>query len=493
MKNLIGIHDGQDLIVFLGNTGSGKSTLINYLVGNHLVRDGRFFVLRDPDAPKAFPVGARGSVTRYPKLGKVGELLLCDLPGFRDKAGTVQNLVNAAFIHDIISRAGSLGLVYVARATTFGGEGRALLVDQGVDVVRKLFEGDDEVLEKHGMFVATESGCEEPADTIKEILSTLESDDSLSRVLNYWHEQNLFQHMQSPAQAGIRGAQSIQEAEGMGEAPCTSRGIVEAINQLTTFKPVRINIDALYPREDHQKLQEMFEHCMVSDWESFKNHKGQLSVIDALLAQTEKADFFDSRNRKMLDEQPHISLIRRFASSAYENAFTAFKKKHESKLTELIKLLKNERRTREGELVTKTEELADSLVNKKSLKDVFIGPFALQDLAFDFKDTLPKITDDAKEHEYMQQQLDMWFHQRSTALIQKQYIDPIAVELSNEKQKSTRAIDALMAEVRQMQTRIEAINARQTTIATIFNSHTHQSPNADGCMCRTTQHPNQII
>ena len=62
-----------------------------------------------------------------------------------------------------------------------------------------------------------------------------------------------------------------------------------------------------------------------------------------------------------------------------------------------------------------------------------------------------------------------------------------------DKQESTRAIDALRAEVRQTQTQIATINVQQTKIAAIFNHHTHQSPNADGCMCRTTQHPNQTI
>jgi energy-coupling factor transporter ATP-binding protein EcfA2 len=114
--NLLRSSQGQDIVVFLGNTGSGKSTLINYLSDIRLIGDrfGRITLL-NPNNPRAMAIGHGGAPgTFLPKFIQAGNLLLYDLPGFRGTGGTATNLVNAYFIKHIIERASTVKLVFVA-------------------------------------------------------------------------------------------------------------------------------------------------------------------------------------------------------------------------------------------------------------------------------------------------------------------------------------------------------------------------------------------
>lgn len=118
LENNPGLLDsskGKDIIVFLGNTGSGKSTLINYLSEKELRADDfNNILLANIDDPSAMAIGEGGdSETFLPRFIPVGDLLFYDMPGFNDTRGTARNLVNACFIKSIIENARSARLVFV--------------------------------------------------------------------------------------------------------------------------------------------------------------------------------------------------------------------------------------------------------------------------------------------------------------------------------------------------------------------------------------------
>jgi hypothetical protein len=100
---------GRDITVFLGNTGSGKSTMINFLSGVPMMvdSDGNFM----PEAGRGrVDVRSGGhSCTKFPELvldSEIGDL--CDLPGFQDSNGVVDDLLNAAFIRNTLINARSV-------------------------------------------------------------------------------------------------------------------------------------------------------------------------------------------------------------------------------------------------------------------------------------------------------------------------------------------------------------------------------------------------
>ncbi len=106
---------GRDIVVFLGNTGAGKSTLINYLSGKELEVDQLGNIVQNSFDPSAMGIGnSDGSETFLPRFVEANDFLFYDLPGFRDTRGTARNLVNACFIKAILENARSARLVFVA-------------------------------------------------------------------------------------------------------------------------------------------------------------------------------------------------------------------------------------------------------------------------------------------------------------------------------------------------------------------------------------------
>ncbi len=138
--DLLDSSKGKNIVVFLGNTGSGKSTLINYLSEKELRADDfNNIVLANLDDPSVMAIGEGGdSETFLPRFIPVGDLLFYDMPGFKDTRGTANNLVNACFIKSIIENANSSKLVFVVgmdEITAGRGEGFKKLSNQAKQLV----------------------------------------------------------------------------------------------------------------------------------------------------------------------------------------------------------------------------------------------------------------------------------------------------------------------------------------------------------------------
>lgn len=101
------IH-GKDLIMVLGNTRSGKSTLVNYLLGTPLmgVQSGRMEFRIKKKGESNGPSIGQGSLshTTIPQVYRVPgqeNMAFVDPPGFEDNRGVVQDILNALCINQI--------------------------------------------------------------------------------------------------------------------------------------------------------------------------------------------------------------------------------------------------------------------------------------------------------------------------------------------------------------------------------------------------------
>lgn len=119
------VSQGQDIVIFLGNTKAGKSTLINYLIGNKLtaVRENHKTIIQKTDANAAGPIIGSGSVSEtsipeewHSDLIK-GEIWDC--PGFgdnrslkdEDNEAIAKDIINAFYIKKLLDRARSVKFI----------------------------------------------------------------------------------------------------------------------------------------------------------------------------------------------------------------------------------------------------------------------------------------------------------------------------------------------------------------------------------------------
>lgn len=115
-KDTLRFLKNKDIIVFLGDTGAGKSTLINLLAGISLKTDFRGNVVTREEVGSGMRIGSGGcSVTKHPQYLEVDGLgILCDLPGFEDTDGALDDVINASLIRSILLSARSVKAVFVA-------------------------------------------------------------------------------------------------------------------------------------------------------------------------------------------------------------------------------------------------------------------------------------------------------------------------------------------------------------------------------------------
>jgi len=116
---LLNSSQNKDIVVFFGKTGAGKSTLINYLSGKQLIVEDDDITLSEKSKkdPSAMEIGTGdSSQTTYPKSIQYDDLLLYDFPGFGDTRGLEADFLNASFTKNILEKAKSVRVVFVAGA-----------------------------------------------------------------------------------------------------------------------------------------------------------------------------------------------------------------------------------------------------------------------------------------------------------------------------------------------------------------------------------------
>jgi energy-coupling factor transporter ATP-binding protein EcfA2 len=136
---------GKDLVLVLGNTGSGKSTFINYLAGQtmHEVTKEEFL---EPVIETDNPIMAVGhnsfkSLTDHPQLYSDSStgLTYCDCPGFLDSRGPEFDIPNAFAIKTIVEKAHAVKavIVLVDYNSILAEKGRGLR--ETITILRQLF------------------------------------------------------------------------------------------------------------------------------------------------------------------------------------------------------------------------------------------------------------------------------------------------------------------------------------------------------------------
>ncbi|XP_043470967.1 uncharacterized protein LOC122504118 [Leptopilina heterotoma] len=115
------IKDGNgNAVVVLGRGRSGKSTLVNYLMGNHLIayKDDESFLIKKYNESDVGPKIGAGSLSVTKNISKYNSkvfpgLSIWDAAGFQDNRGAVTEIENSFYLHHLVKKAEFLKIILV--------------------------------------------------------------------------------------------------------------------------------------------------------------------------------------------------------------------------------------------------------------------------------------------------------------------------------------------------------------------------------------------
>ena len=157
----------KEVILVIGDTGAGKSTTVNYLLGSKMEIDEKSFrqVKVRKGQPEYATIGQDiSSETVRPQIyTSDSKLCYCDCPGFLDTKGKEQQVANTVNIQSVVNTLNKVsGILIVIEASSLTGRARGMLnIVKTLSELLKISKGEMSELEKSLLFVFTKSSPKE--------------------------------------------------------------------------------------------------------------------------------------------------------------------------------------------------------------------------------------------------------------------------------------------------------------------------------------------
>lgn len=173
----------KKLVFVVGNSGTGKSTLISYLAGDNLVVrkiNGKLTV--DNNTQDDIEIGhGLESKTFFPRFKDICGTVYCDMPGFGDTRGIIEEISKAIFmkeVADYVTEVKILVTIAYSDIDARGHELRSLVTNLSrfIPDINSFHDGIDVVITKVESNVKTKQGrpvFDADEDIIQEICDTL--------------------------------------------------------------------------------------------------------------------------------------------------------------------------------------------------------------------------------------------------------------------------------------------------------------------------------
>jgi len=459
-KNLGILHYSKNkhIVACFGNTGAGKSTLINLIAGNALRVENREYVLDHPDDVNAMEIGTGAdSKTLYPKCLSIDDVLYYDFPGFNDTEGSIRNLINAAFIKKILMEALSVRFIFVVGEDQFTAD-RGASVKKLFESIGDLFVTKDSTLDivKNSLFVVTKSN-ETEVDKELQFLSTKchsQFQEDVKNRLAQWCSLKRFLHFCSPHIFR-------EDEERNHHNQLTKTHIVETVKSLQPIKVSALNVSVFYPTETMRHLMRLF-------LDSFEK-RFKLLVQTPLMTLSEIEERYslitDGENgfweiiHLALSKDDSFLLLKDFCETPYQEAKRQFIASKTKEVDLYKTAVDNKKIQRINAIHAQTEaqikKAIDTLVRKRNGVPVRIDSGYYQRIEDHFFD--PKHLNSLSTDEREQKLIREWFHQFMDVYTEQQDKDVIAkhvhAAVESIKKEMEKTVAELKAEIQELRKR----------------------------------------
>ena len=352
---------GKDLIVFLGATGAGKSTTINYLSDVDLegITKGRIGISQNNQQSAKIGHG-RNPLTSIPQLIDVtynsNTYTLLDLPGFEDSTGLDQQVINGVLIKKILDNARSLKFVFVSKAESFGGD-RRKVVKKRIDLFKEFYPSSNDI-ESQSIFIVTNCTddfyVEEGFDMIG-TPSTSRKPNLDGNLFGSWIEGGRAFTIDQPKQAGLIDKTKKDE-------------ILKALEKLSEnkFRPEPFDISK-FPGEVERHLESLFKTVMEKKFdEEFKSTSSNLSIKEL----EDRLELYkDNYFSKVMETEitSTLSLLKETAKEKYKKVLAELKAEKQKIINPTIEVIESRIRELKAEEARKTEAEKARLVESAEI------------------------------------------------------------------------------------------------------------------------------
>lgn len=358
---------GRNIVAFLGNTGAGKSTLVNFLASVRMNIDPQTKHFTLPKIgevgynPNALPVGLGPvSVTDEPKAIQVEDLFLYDLPGFKDTNGYERNLVNAAFIKEILTKAASVRLVIVSGFSAFEADRGAPFRSMYESVKRSFGDGDVrtvDILQKSSILVVTQvPRMYENRDALIHYLTNRLSPEC-REILNDLARHNKFGYMYHAGEV-LYSSPSLTDSQKTEHWTNEKEGILSLIRgtaQGVVQKFRFVDFDTT------SKLKEIFFRLMKQKFEDSFNQPIKLSEIDTMISDLVNPGYSE-RFTQSVSRASEIAILKGYCEEQYSEGVGAINSFLAKDSKEYIEKLRNRRKERIAVITKQSEEKAKNII-----------------------------------------------------------------------------------------------------------------------------------
>ena len=336
---LINSSKGKDIVVVMGATGAGKSTLMNLLNDIPMTLHNFTDEFINSEDPNSFIIGqGQISQTLIPKyiFNVLTNTIMYDFAGWMDNREAIDNLIGAAFIKRIIENSKTCRFVFVISESDINSQ-RAINFTQFVSIAKKIVDTYD--LSKMSMLVVTHANKVAREFKWEYLQQKLDGSFINNSLFGIWKESDIF-----PFGNGvIDGKQKLD--------------ILEKINLLDKIPVSRIDISHIYNGNVQKKLGDLFTFELKDIVDINFNKFNQLPTDDIIQISQAK-DYLNNLNvlfNDKLNESGIINLFEPLCSIVYQEKLQIQIRQIEDFITQKSELLISKKQIIETEEKAKRE------------------------------------------------------------------------------------------------------------------------------------------